>query len=91
MLRAIRPDGMPCQARLLEQRGPGRARRRSTAGYPGFSRSKVAYSQIRPVADASVTEAATRRHVGCAASRSSAGPRKPGLDGRAATAWRKRT
>jgi hypothetical protein len=23
MLRAIRPDGMPCQARLLEQRGPG--------------------------------------------------------------------
>ncbi len=28
--------------------------------YPGFSGSKVAYSQIRPVADASVTQAATR-------------------------------
>jgi hypothetical protein len=33
MLRAIRPDGVPCQARLLEQRGPGRARRRSTMGF----------------------------------------------------------
>ena len=60
MLRAIRPDGVPCQAWLLEQRGPGRARRRSTRGFveddprrhglrTGFDRGAEDYQRTRPV------------------------------------------
>src|SRR6266567_5609170 len=70
------PQAAAVAGRLAALLGRHQGRHGGHRRYPGFSRSKVAYSQIRPVADASVTEAATRRLVGRAASRSSAGPRK---------------